>query len=494
MKKKGSVTLFFSLLMAVFLVLIQVVFRSVQIAGGKVQAEAGVEEGLYSVFAGYDRELFEKYHVFFLDGGYGTGTLQPGRMYQKVEESLIESCNPGNGLAGIRGENLWKCSKRSGAITGITLASDQRGRAFKIQAIDYMKETAGIQGIQLLLEKAGAQEKIVHSQEAEGNIEQAKEAQKSYEQAARQAVQQGSPENPQSKDQSTQQIGGQSDFVNPLEVIGQMQKKGILSLVLPSNVQVSQGKFDGQVRLSRRTCEKGMGVLYYGENPDTVTGNLIFQEYMMEHLTCYGMGEDTAGISYQLEYIIAGKETDQDNLKAVATRLLAMREAANMVYLLKNPSCQAQIHEMSLMICTAVGLPALEGVVSLALEAAWAFGESVLDVRQLLAGGKIPLVKTSESWKLSLENLGKLPQILNQNQGQEQKGLSYQEYLRILLGIGKTEQQVLRTMDVAEHVMRAIPGKENFCLDLCVSYLSVETGVACQSLEFVIQRDYGYEM
>ena len=51
MKKRGSVTVFFSLLMVVLLVLVQVVFRSVQIAGGKVQMEAGVEEGLYSVFA-----------------------------------------------------------------------------------------------------------------------------------------------------------------------------------------------------------------------------------------------------------------------------------------------------------------------------------------------------------------------------------------------------------------------------------------------------------
>ena len=57
MKKKGSVTVFFSLFMAVLLILIQVIFHSVQIAGGRVQAETGVEEGLYSIFAGYHREL-----------------------------------------------------------------------------------------------------------------------------------------------------------------------------------------------------------------------------------------------------------------------------------------------------------------------------------------------------------------------------------------------------------------------------------------------------
>lgn len=487
MKKRGSVTVFFSLFMTVFLVVIQIMFRSVQMAGGKVQAEAGVEEGLYSVFAGYDRELFEKYHVFFLDGGYGTGTLQPGRMYQKVEDSFVKSCNPGNSLTGIRGENLWKCSKESGAVTGFTLASDQRGRAFKLQAIDYMKGTAGIQGIQLLLEKADARNKIIESQEKEGSPEQIKKAQKSYEQARTQAEQ-------QEGGQLSAPGGESKNFVNPLEVIGQLQKRGILGLVLSADTEISQRKFEETGRMSQRTCEKGMGILHYGDNPDTITGNLIFQEYMVKHLTCYGMQHDAGGIAYQLEYVIAGKETDQENLKAVVTRLLAMREASNLVYLMKNQTCQSQIHELALVICTALGFPALEGIVSLALQAAWAFGESVLDVRQLLKGGKIPLVKTSESWMLSLENLGKLPEILNQDQGKRQKGLSYQEYLRILLGIGKPEQQVLRTMDVAEQAMRTMQGKENFRLDLCVSYLQVEIEASCREYHFTIQRDYGYEM
>lgn len=152
MKKKGSVTVFFSLFMAVFLILIQVMFHSVQIAGGRVQAQAGVEEGLYSVFAGYQRELLEKYHVFFLDGGYGSGTLQPGYMYQILEESINRSCSPGRTFRDFRGENQWKISNPSGKILGYTLATDQKGQAFKMQAVDYMKDTVGIQGIQLLLQ------------------------------------------------------------------------------------------------------------------------------------------------------------------------------------------------------------------------------------------------------------------------------------------------------------------------------------------------------
>lgn len=501
MKKKGSVTVFFSLFMAVFLVLIQVVFRSVQIAGGRVQAESGVEEGLYSVFAGYDRELFERYHVFFLDGGYGTGKLQPGRMYQVVEEGLMKSCFPGKKTPGIRGENLWECSKKSGAITGYTLAADQRGRAFKIQAADYMKETAGIQGIQLLLEREKVQSQIVEEQEKEGTLERAKEAQKAYEEAREQAGKQAeeTSDHQESTEENENQVTVPRDFVNPLEVIKQLRTRGILALVLPGDTEISQSSFAGVISLTEGKCQSGMGTLHYGENPDTVWNDLIFREYMMKHLDCYGsknanQDEAKERLAYQLEYVIAGKETDRDNLKSVVSRLLAVREAANMVYLMKDPVSQSQIHDMALIICSAIGLPVLESVVSLALQAAWAFGESVLDLRQLLQGGNVPLVKTKSSWSLSLDHLGEFPQLFQQKQEIHKEGLSYTDYLRILLSTGKSENQVLRTMDVVQQTMRTIEGQQNFQMDLCVSYLQVEMEISCGNRDFSIQREYGYEM
>ena len=64
-----------------------------------------------------------------------------------------------------------------------------------------------------------------------------------------------------------------------------------------------------------------------------------------------------------------------------------------MMYLLQDPTRQAEIHEMALVICAAIGFPALEGIVSLCTAGSLAFGESLLDVRQLLTGGKVPLVK-----------------------------------------------------------------------------------------------------
>lgn len=485
MKKKGSVTVFFSLFMAVLLILIQVIFHSVQIAGGRVQAEAGVEEGLYSIFAGYHRELLKKYHVFLLDGGYGTGKLQPGYMYRILEESLTKSCFPGKLLADVYGENLWKIYSKSGAIQGYTLATDQNGQAFKMQAVDYMKETVGIQGIQLLAEKMQMEHMVIKEQQEKGESMQAEQALETYEKE-KEKVQQ---------EENTEEIYPKEDFVNPLEVIGQLRKRGILAMVLPEEVFISQGQMENAV--SKRKCEQGMGTIYCGENPDTLWNNLAFQEYMMRHLVSYTdraeEGKEAKEISYQLEYAAVGKATDMENLKAVVTRLLAIREMSNMVFLLQNPSRQAQIHEMALLICSYLGVPFLEGVVSLALQAAWAFGESVLDVRQLLQGKKVPLIKTERSWNLSLQSLGNLPQVL-QETGEEQEGMNYEEYLRILLFTGNIQEQVMRTMDIVEQEIKNTEGNRNFRMDLCLSYLKAEMEVNCCGRDFLIQREYGYEM
>ena len=479
MKKKGSVTIYISLLSSVFLVLFQIMLQSVQLQGGKIQAVTGVEEGLYSVFAQFDRELLQKYHVFFMDGGYGTDTLQTGIIYQTIADHVEISCNSQKTLLDRYGDNLWNLRREMGSITAYTLASDLKGQAFKTQAIDYMKSSVGIQGIQLLLSGANSGQDIQTETVLQNTVQKVENAKNAYENA---------------KTQSTE-LGEETDKKkNPLETIRQLQKKGILTLVIPENAIVSSASINKETRFSNRTCNQGIGLTYTGVGTDTYTDNVLFCEYMLQHLTSYGDTTDEIGLAYQLEYVICGKETDMENLKSIANRLLATREAANMVYLTTNTTCQTQIHELALALTTAVGAPALEGVMALALEAAWAFGESLLDVRTLFEGGEIPLVKTQESWRLSLEKLADLPELLEGKSTNNNNGIGYREYLRMMLLLENMEQQVFRSMDVVEQTMKNMAGKEYFRWDLCVSYMEASFEFSCNNINFSVTRDYGYEM
>jgi hypothetical protein len=81
--------------------------------------------------------------------------------------------------------------------------------------------------------------------------------------------------------------------------------------------------------------------------------------------------------------------------------------------------------------------------------AAWAYAESVLDVRTLLAGGKIPWMKTSESWSSSLSGLGS--QLAGTATAREnEQGEDYAGYLEKLLYLKAKKTQNYRAMDLME--------------------------------------------
>lgn len=505
MKKSGSVTVFTSLFLAVFLLVFQVLLQAVQIAGGRVQAEAGVEEGLYSVFAGYDREMLENYHIFMVDGSYGSDHWKFQKMYQTVKNNMEESCEPGKSIIDVCGDNLWKCSDISGAITTYTLLTDDNGAEFQSQAITYMKDTLGIQGIRILLEEYEKQKNIWEDQDKTStDLEQAMDI---YETAKTKGEEEKKEKEPNDKEHQEEQEEIQEitetekhaevpkDFVNPLEVIQELRKKGVLALVMPKGKTISQAGFEDSDRLSKRMLEQGMGVPCGEAFQESTIEKLLFQAYMMEHLTNFSSkNNSTDTIQYQVEYVIGGKDCDEENLREVVKELLLLREAANMVYLLKSPVRQQEIHEMAWIICGALGLPAIEGVVSLALQAAWAFGESILDVRQLLEGGNVPLIKTDGSWTISIENLARLTEVLEERRQQGQKGLTYEEYLSMLLLTKKETVKVQRTMETAEQVIRTMDGKNEFRLDHGVVYLQTEMKVSIRGRMFVLERDYGYDM
>ena len=89
---------------------------------------------------------------------------------------------------------------------------------------------------------------------------------------------------------------------------------------------------------------------------------------------------------------------------------------------------------MALALATAVALPMLEPVVKQVLLAAWAFGESVMDLRSLMSGKRVALVKTAENWQLSLSSLMKMGTSEDTQEGADvTDGWDYKSYLRMLL-------------------------------------------------------------
>ena len=97
----------------------------------------------------------------------------------------------------------------------------------------------------------------------------------------------------------------------------------------------------------------------------------------------------------------------------------------------------------------------------------WALGEAVADLKSLLAGGKVPFIKTRETWKLDLTGLltmGEQGRVETEENGG--KGSDYNGYLKLMMFIEPAEQLYYRIMDVIQiNIAEKQPG---FSMEHCI--------------------------
>ena len=73
----GSITAYLCLVLILMLSLISGTIASVRNAHARVMTACAMEQGLYSLFAGYDRTLLGQYELFFYNGGDKSGVWKP---------------------------------------------------------------------------------------------------------------------------------------------------------------------------------------------------------------------------------------------------------------------------------------------------------------------------------------------------------------------------------------------------------------------------------
>ena len=163
------------------------------------------------------------------------------------------------------------------------------------------------------------------------------------------------------------------------------------------------------------------------------------------------------------------------------------------MYLLSDTQKQGELDGMAVAIAAAMGIPGAHLVIKTALMVCWAFAESVLDVRELLDGGRTPLIKSSDTWQLSLKNLPDLLEKRDQLRKNCSDGLDYRGYLQILLLQNSFQKLTYKCMDLVEYGMRTSAGKQTFRLDCCVDELEAGMKMKIGSREYEITRSYGYQ-
>lgn len=484
-------TVFLALILSLLTALVIGCLSSVQMACARVQISEGAQTGLYSLFAQYDSALFEEFQLFYLDGGFQNGKLNMGKVY----DTVVEYMEP------VLEQNYQNLEIKSGGITGYRLATDNGGASFRTQAAAYMRETLGIRGVQLLLEKAENQSRDVQNQQEEKDAAQIGGTMEDYDRVLEEA--QSAEATPEISEEVPEEGGvgeaGNAEeetaeqIENPIDTIRQIQKMGILELVLPNPGEVSMKTTDWTQLLSNRELQQGMGVFTGTVPEDSAAEQLLFREYILDSVANYRNPSSDGILSYPLEYIIGGDASDMENLKSVVHRLLLIREGVNFVYLLSDSGKMAQAAGLATAISSALLIPMAEGLVQTVLLSCWAYAESILDVRELMSGGKIPLMKSAESWQLGLENLGELLTRLDTDRKEVKSGMDYKDYLRVLLYLDDTKAQTMKCMDAFELTVRGKEGHEAFCMDSCIDALEIAVDVEANSRKtYEVIQSYQY--
>ena len=146
------------------------------------------------------------------------------------------------------------------------------------------------------------------------------------------------------------------------------------------------------------------------------------------------------------------------------------------------------------MLAAAMMVPEIAGLLTATLILGWAFAESIYDVKEILAGGKVPLLKEDDTWHYGLSSalLGELAEAVGEESGETQ-GMGYEDYLRIFLLLCEKSTVTWRTMNVVEMDIRNTPGNGAFRLDACIVEIAMNVKVKSKyGYSFEIERQKSY--
>lgn len=452
--ERAEVTAFLSLIFILLVSFTGGIMESASIEMAKNYRRTDVNRAVESVFAEYQKELLEEYDIFALEGTYESGAY---------DEQLVKNRLDYFGAGGM-----------DNGISRIQFLTDNGAQAFYEQTVCFMEHKYGISNVRDKVSQTDA-------------WKMQEERSEDYEKESRQ----------QSEEfESLLEESGSSlpQKDNPIAQASKLREKPLLELIMPEGAAVSDKEINLTECPSGRKRNKGYGDFSdVAESPGAMSA-LLFGEYLLDHFSMAADREPKRTLDYELEYICAGKESDRENLEAVAKKLLMMRFASNYLFLQGSSPKRAEAEALALTLCTLAAVPVLEQAAAQMILLAWAFGESVMDLRSLLKGGRIPLAKTEKSWQLSLSGLMKLGESGEVNDGKDlSEGLLYKEYLRILLFLEKPEKAGMRALDLIEQNMKKVYGKTFYRADYCISRMEIKSTVQFRrGITYNFQTYFGY--
>lgn len=452
------------------------------------------------IFGDYNKELYDEYGLFAYGGYNGIGISDfEYRLLEIINKNL--AFKPGNSLKTY--SNLYRLKDIScEADSYYTLDED---KIFLGQISDYII-TSVVDNVKEYVTKDGNS-----SVSMDGALDEAiKYEDGSYDTDSGEDGNNNGDTGVENKDKPSEEeidenLKSDSAGGNPLKALKNLINNGLLSLVcdvskvIEAKVEAAEEGFVVKEKDDdSSSAAKFLKSLLEGDESQELDQNKLIKQaglessqdklkyiYYADKVLASYVDSEYNTVHYGLEYLIAGKETEKENLAYVVRRLLIIRTLVNMVYVSTNASFQSK------SLATATAIVGFTGIAPLITATQWliltilAFEEACIDVTALLAGKKVPLVKSPADFKMKYEEICSVSHSFFKRKGKSYKkadggnisaDISYKQYLLLLQMLVPKQKLKNRIIDIIQFDLRkrvnqTFEFRECICAALCnISY------------------------
>ncbi len=489
----GSITVFMSLMLMILASLLFTLLEGSRFIMLGMAAVLNSQSVTESMFAEYNVPTYQQYHLFMMDSGYGSGELLLSNVNARMQQLGQENLNPS--VVGLgRYTNFLQMDVVDSSIVKYEIATDQSAGPLIEQAVQVAKQEIGTDIAQQVYQKVtDVKESCEKGKQTDGYLDGALDTLEQAKEAAEEA------ENGIETKAGIKEVSGIAslsgfgtdsgniypedidlEVENPMEDVKDAKSSPLLSQVLSDGQHVSAKQISKADAVEQRT-------LNIGNYDSTHEAGLLDKALVIQYLKKYtsnfrNKAPGSHALSYEQEYLLFGKYTDEDNLKKMAGRLLLVREGMNFAYLLADHTKREQAHAMAATIAAAAGVPVAVSVIEMGLLASWAYAESIVELRTLFSGGKVAAVKSAESWTISLPQAAVVLFQTSVKSKEVEKGLQYEDYLHTFLALENMEKLGSRFANLLEKNIRLYAGYEQVKLDCMVTAMEAEHAYKAQQV------------
>ncbi len=495
--KKGSITVFLSFIFVIILSLITAVIENVRVITSEAYVAAASSSAVKMAFGNYNKELYENYRLFAYGGydGIGIGDLE-AEIADIVNKNLV--CRPSGSDAPY--SNLYRIGGINCEIDDYYMLDEDD--VFIKQISEYASASAAKDIKDFIVDKVGGKKEVADFLDETMKYENGEYDTVPDEDSSEGAVKKN-PDKP-SDEELDEELEKDEAGGNPLKVIGNLINEGLLSLVCDvSKVSENEIEIDEyEEPASKSNTDKSSVAQFFkslfnseegeGLNQDALllqaqaegsVDKLKYMFYAQKVFSSY-IDEEYKTVHYGLEYLVAGKKTEKENLAGVVKRLLILRTLLNMAYLPTDPDLMSKSLATAETIAGFVGLAPVIEAIKWTILTILAFEEACVDVAALLDGKKVPLIKNASNFKIKYSEICKAsPSFFKKKAktyyddgGKISADISYEQYLllfELLVSKKKIKSRIIDIIqfDLRERYNQTFEFRECICCAKCnISY------------------------